>query len=157
VRPPFPAFTPDAAAASAVSSIRAHGGTGLVDGFTIPAGTALYAGPDHAAAPVATVPSGSSLIVAEPVLWRTSTGARWLATFLACGGPSLYWIDLHQVAAADAGAAREIDASIATASAASTSATGVSTGRITVGPDHRFAWVSPTVTYAIGRGEYQEF
>lgn len=100
-QPSWPAWSPDAAAVAALASIKARGGTGLVYGFSFPTGTHLYAGPDTGRI-VATVPQGSSVATSEPVLWATHGGARWLAFFIACGGPNLYWVSLQQLATVSA-------------------------------------------------------
>jgi hypothetical protein len=157
VQPPFPSFGPNRAALSALAHIRQHGGTGLIDGFTIPPGTALYAGPDPTVAPVATVPGARSLLIAEPVLWTSSSGAHWLATFLACGGPNLYWIDVHQISRADSAAGTQVTASIAAALATPLTGSGASTAPLTITADHRFAWTTGKVTFAVARGEFQGF
>ena len=100
IQPDFRPFVPDQAAQSAIDHIAAHGGTGLVYGFTLPSGVKLYAGPD-AGDPVGTVPPARSILAADPVLWTTASGEHWLATFVACGGDHPYWIDVDQIGKAD--------------------------------------------------------
>ncbi|HEX7443889.1 MAG TPA: hypothetical protein VF320_08380, partial [Acidimicrobiales bacterium] len=142
---------------SALRHIRAHGGTALVDGFTIPSATKLFAGPDTSGTPVGAVPGGRSLLLAEPVLVTTDTGQRWLATFLACGGPHLYWIQVAQIRQADRNAGSQVAASIDTALAATTTGTGISARPIVIDAKHHFAWASDALSFAIGRGIYQGF
>ncbi len=48
-------------------------------------------GPGLRSRPVATIPVDRSMLVADPVLWTTGSGAHWLAIFVACGGQDLYW------------------------------------------------------------------
>ena len=157
MQPPFPKFAADQAAVSALQHIKDHGGKALVDGFVIPAGTKLYAGPDASGAPVATIAHPGSLLIAEPVLWTTGSGRRWLATFLACGGPNLYWIDVSQTALADKAAGTQIADSVAAALAATPTASGISAQPITIDAQHHFAWSTTLVHFAIGRGIYQGF
>jgi len=157
IQPPFAAFGPDQAGVSALQHIQAHGGTAIVDGFTIPPGTVLRAGPDTSGRPVGTVPGASSLLIVEPVLWTTSSGQQWLASFLACGGSSLYWIQVSQIGRADKAAGVQVANSIATALAAPTTATGVSAQRIVIDAQHHFAWASGPFSFAIARGLYQGF
>ena len=101
IQPDFRPFVPDQAARSAVAHIAAHGGTGLFYGFTLPSGVKLYAGPDAGRRPVATIPPNRSILAADPVLWTTGSGARWIATFVACGGQHLYWVSVDQIGKAD--------------------------------------------------------
>ena len=35
--------------------------------------------------------------VAEPVVWTDATGGKWLAFFLSCGGPALYWVSVDSL------------------------------------------------------------
>lgn len=156
IQPPFAPFSPDQAATDALRHIQQHSGTGIVDGFTIPGGTELFAGPDSSAAPVGTVPADRSLLLADPVLFTTSSNQQWLATFLACGGPNLYWIDVSQIAKADAAAGALVANTITSVlkNPPYTQSGQVSTLPITIDAQHRFAWVSPHVTFAIGRGLY---
>ena len=102
IQPGFRPFTPDQAAQSAIAHITAHGGTGLVDGFTLPSGVKLYAGPDSGSEPVATIPVDRSMLAGDPVLWTTGSGAHWIATFVACGGQHLYWVSVDQIGKVDA-------------------------------------------------------
>lgn len=159
IQPPFAAFTPDQAAIDALQHIDRHGGTGLVDGFNIPSGTELYAGPDGTAAPVGTIALGRSMQIADPVLWTTNSGQHWLATFLACGGPHLYWIDVSQVATADPSSGAQISSTITEllASAPFTRTGMASSLPITIDARRHLAWVSDKVSFAIGRGVYLGF
>lgn len=155
IQPPFSLDGSDPAGAAALRSIRAHGGTGLVSGYTIPSGVRLYAGPD-ASTPVATIPGARSLFVADPVLWTTASGAQWLASFVACGGQGLYWIDVAQIGRVDKQAGQSVTKSIATLKAAAPypGSGTASTLPITITDKQQFAWVNPAVTFAIGRGQY---
>ncbi len=159
VQPPFTSSAPNQAAVSALEDIRDHGGSALVDGFMLPPGVELYGGPDASTAPVATIPQDGSVVIAEPVLWTTSSGQKWLATFVACGGHDLYWIDVSQISKANADSGTAITNSIALAERSTYSPTTLSVGvaPITIGADHRFAWKSGELTFPIGRGEYQGF
>lgn len=96
IRPHFAAFSPDSAARSAEESMRAHGGGVLVNGFILPNGTELHAGPDLSGS-VGVVPSHYAILVAEPVVWKSGSGDTWIAFFVACGGPNLYWVSLDQM------------------------------------------------------------
>jgi len=155
IQPPFSLEGPDPAGAAALRSIRAHGGTGLVSGYTIPSGVKLYAGPDTSS-PVATIPGARSLFLADPVLWTTASGAQWLASFVACGGQGLYWIDVAQIGKVDQAAGQTVTNSIATLKAAAPypGSGTASTLPITITGKQQFAWVNPAVPFAIGRGQY---
>jgi hypothetical protein len=118
IQPGFPVFSPDQAAQSAVQDIATHGGTGIVDGFSLPTGTALYTGPDAGRSPVATLSGGRTILTAGPVLWTTRSGVEWLAFFVACGGNFLYWVRVDQVPGATAGAGGSLAQSIAAVKAA---------------------------------------
>ena len=102
LQPPFPPFAPDQAAQTALQHIKDHGGTGLVYGFQLPAGTKLYPGPDPSSGAVGTLATGRSVYFFDPVIWTTSSGRHWLVSFIACGGDSPYWVDVDQIKAADA-------------------------------------------------------
>jgi len=159
IQPPFPAFSSTQAATDALTSIKEHGGTGLVDGFTVPSGTELYAGPETSSAPIGTIEASRSLLLADPVLWTSRSGQRWLATFIACGGPNLYWIDVAQIAKADSAVGAQISNTVAELVKAPSF---ITTGRasalpITIDAHRQFAWVSPAIPFAIGRGQYLGF
>ncbi len=49
-----------------------HGGTGIVDGLTLPGTTVLFTGPDPKAARARVIPAGSSVLVAHPILCPTA-------------------------------------------------------------------------------------
>ena len=160
VQPPFPAFTPDPAAAAAVRSIRDHGGTGLVYGFSFPPGVHLYAGPDRSHV-VGTVPEGQRVLTSEPVLWTSAGGARWLAFFIACGGSNLYWVSVDQVrsVSADAGnlLVRVIPQLLAAPPYSPASNPRASALPLTIGSDRQFAWKDPAVHLVIARGQLLGF
>jgi hypothetical protein len=140
-QPNFSAFSPNQSAQSAVQDIATHGGTGIVGGFELPTGTALYAGPDASGSPVATLSGGSTLLTVGPVLWTTSSGAEWLAFFVACGGKNLYWVSVNQVVKANAVDGEPLARSIASIKAAPSY---LETGRGSTLPlkieERRFAW-----------------
>ena len=150
IKPDFPAFTPDQAAQSAVSHIAAHGGTGLVYGFTLPPDVKLFSGPDASRSPVATIPLNHSILAADPVLWTTRSGAHWLAFFIACGGEHLYWVSVDQIGKADAGAGAEAVRAI---TALESAAPYTLTGRASILPlkimDGQLTWNAPTGTHAL--------
>jgi hypothetical protein len=156
IQPPFPSFSPDPAAQSALRHIEAHGGTGLVYGFQFPSGTKLYAGPDASSGTVGTIPTGRSVFFFDPVIWTTSSGQHWLVSFLACGGNSPYWVDVNQIKQADVtvynGIVRQITTLLASQDYVTTG--HASSLPVVVDADHRFAWKSPKVPFAPGRGEY---
>jgi len=150
IQPDFPPFAPDQAAQSAISHIAAHGGIGLVYGFTLPPGVKLFAGPDTGRQPVATIPLSHSILAADPVLWTTRSGERWLAFFVACGGEHLYWVSVDQIGKADAGAGAEAVRAIAMLEVA---APYTQTGRASILPvrivDGQFTWNAPAGTHAL--------
>lgn len=158
-QPPFTLTGPDRAGEAALRGIKARGGTGLVSGYTLPPGVKLFAGPDAGSNPVATIPGARSLFVADPVLWTAASGARWLASFVACGGPGLYWIDVAQIGQVDRTVGQSVTRSIAALTAAAPyPASGTpSSLPITITAQQQFAWVDPAVTFAIGRGQYLGF
>ncbi len=155
-QPPFPAFTPDQAADAAVQDIEHHGGTGLVAGISIPSGTELYAGPDASTTPVATVEGGHSLLLSDPVYWRTGPGQQWLASFVACGGSNLYWVDVSQISAVDpdAGAAASTQIKDAVDNPPYTKTGETSSLPIKIGGGHTLTWSTGTLPFAVARGEY---
>jgi hypothetical protein len=155
-QPPFTLSGPNTAGEAALRHIRDHGGTGLVNGYTLPPGVKLYAGPDAHATPVATIPDAGSLRVADPVLWTTSSGAQWLASFVACGGKGLYWIDVAQIGTVDRLVGNQVTTSIATLKAAAPyPGSGTASALpVTITGKQQFAWANPAVTFAIGRGQY---
>ena len=155
IQPPFASIRPDQAAVAALRHIERHGGTAIVDGFNVPTGTGLYAGPDSSVPPAITLPSTASVLIAEPVLWTTNSGQHWLATFLACGGPNLYWIDVDKVAAADKAAGSLMTSTIARALASQNSMSGVSSQHITISASGQFAWTSAQLPFTIARGQVQ--
>jgi hypothetical protein len=142
VQPRFSSFAPDAAAQSALRSIKEHGGSAVVNGFMIPGGTQLYAGPDTSQPSVGTVPSNYAILAAEPVVWQDQKGDTWLAFFLSCGGKNLYWVSLDQMNHRNPQAAGQITPLI----------TKASEKPINVS-DRNFGWKDSTLTYIIGRGE----
>ncbi len=113
IHPHFSAFVPDSSATSAEESMRNHGGGVLVNGFILPSGTQLHAGPDLDGS-VGAIPSHYAVLVAEPVVWKSSAGKTWIAFFVACGGPNLYWVSLDQLRQKDPDAAKNITTLLAT-------------------------------------------
>jgi hypothetical protein len=159
IQPSFTLAGPNAAGEAALRHIKAHGGTGLVYGYKLPPGVKLYAGPDDSVAPVATIPDAASLLIADPVLWTTSSGDQWLASFIACGGQGLYWVDVAQIGKADKDTGLYVKESIAQLLAAAPypGSGRVSSLPITITGQRQFAWVDPAVPSRIGRGLYQGF
>jgi len=159
IDPRFAPFSPDQAATAALGHIKAHGGTGLVYGYSLPTGTQLFAGPDATASPVATVTAGRSMSVSDPVLWTTASGARWLAFFIACGGTSPYWSSVSQVTKTDAAAGAQLRQSITVLLAAPpyTTSHKASALPIKIDAQHHLVWVDPKVRFAVGRGELVAF
>ena len=159
VQPPFPSFTPDQAAQSAFRSITDHGGTGLVYGFQLPAGTKLYPGPDPSSGVVGTISTGRSVFFFDPVIWTTASGQHWLVSFLACGGAHPYWVDVSQIRQADvtvySGIVKQISTLLASQDYVTTG--HASSLPVVVDADHRFAWKNPAVPFAPARGEYVGF
>jgi hypothetical protein len=158
-QPPFTLSGSDRTGATALAHIGSHGGTALVSGYTLPSGVELYAGPDAGATPVAIIPGARSVFIADPLLWTTSSGAHWLASFIACGGRGLYWIDLAQIGKVNAEMGRQVAPSIATLEAAAPypGSGKASSLPITITHGLQFAWVDPSVKFAIGRGLYLGF
>jgi len=159
IDPHIPVFRSDQTATAALNRIRARGGTGLVYGFSLPAGTKLFAGPDASTAPVTTVPLGRSITVSDPVLWTTSPKARWLAFFLACGGTSPYWASVSQVADVDGPAGDQLTKTIGELLVAApfTTSGKASALPITIDALHHFAWADPKVPFTVGRGQLVGF
>ena len=153
INPRFAPFAPDASATSALRSIAARKGTAMVDGTGVPAGTPLRSGPAPSAPVVAKVPAGDSVLVAEPVVWTSPSSGVWLAFFLACGGPNLYWAgvgDITHVSRAAGNAVTSLLAELAKAPPYTTSYQA-SLLPVTVTAGH-LAWTSPAVHLVVGRG-----
>ncbi len=150
--PGYPSFSPDATAGTALASIRKEGGSAVWDSFDLNSGTKLYAGPDTGQAPVTTVASGTQLLAAEPVLWTDASGKQWLAFFVACGGPHLYWLDVDQAQGDNPGLVNQI----ATDAAATRAYTGAFPEHPSVQPfvvkGDELAWKNPDIPVDVGRG-----
>lgn len=142
VQPHFSSYSPDAAARSALESVKEHGGSAVVNGFMIPGGTHLYAGPDTSQPSVGTVPANYAILAAEPVVWHDQKGDTWLAFFVSCGGKNLYWVSLSQMEHQNPQAAAEI-----------TPLLGKASLEPIIVSDQNFAWKSSTLTFIVGRGE----
>ncbi len=160
VQPDFGAYSPDSAAVAAVQSIKAHGGTGLVYGFSFPTGVKLYAGPDTAHV-VGTVPDGNSVTTSEPVLWTTRSGARWLAFFIACGGKNLYWVSVDQVRRVSTNEGglleKKIPELLAAPPYAPPTNTKASALPLTISSSKQFAWKNSAIPFVIARGQLLGF
>ena len=94
-------------------------------------------------------------VVVEPVVWVDHSGKRWLASFLACGGPNLYWISVDQVDSKQPGGAGSVGSQL---TAFQKAPPYTQTGKASFLPikvDHtdHFVFDDPRVTFAIGRGE----
>ncbi|HXQ62505.1 MAG TPA: hypothetical protein VN796_09235 [Acidimicrobiales bacterium] len=155
VKPTFPQSQPDAASDSAIASIRAHGGSAVVGSFLLPPGTELYSGPDVRQPPVGTVSSTDQFYVYEPVVWVDHSGKSWLASFLACGGPNLYWVSVDQVDSKGASGAGSVGSMLAEFREAPPY---TQTGKgsllpIKIDRTDPFVFDDPQVTFAIGRGQ----
>jgi len=155
VQPTFPQSQPDASADSAISSVRAHGGTAMVGSFLLPPGTELYNGPDKSEPPVGTVSSNEQFYVYEPVVWVDHTGKSWLASFLACGGPHLYWVSVDQVDSKMPSGAGSVGSTLAQfRQAPPYTQTGKgSLLTIKIDATDHFVFDDSRVTFAIGRGQ----
>ncbi|MEI7859494.1 MAG: hypothetical protein WCI26_06640 [Acidimicrobiales bacterium] len=155
IDPHIPAFSPTTAATSALGKIRARGGTGLVYGYSLPAGTELFAGPDTSTTPVKTVTRGRTINVSDPVLWTSASKARWMVFFLACGGTSPYWVSVSQVTKADKAAGAQMTRTIGELLAAApyTTTGKASALPITIDAQRHLVWVDPKVSFAVGRGQ----
>jgi hypothetical protein len=155
VKPQFSSFTPDQSATAALEGIKAHGGTAMVDSVSLPAGTTLRSGPDTGQSVVGTVPSGHSILAAEPVVWTDHSGAVWLAFFLSCGGGDLYWVSVPELTHQNAAAGKQLAAQIeALRSAPPYSTSGqASLLPIQVTAQKHLAFVDPKITFLVGRGE----
>ena len=142
VQPHFSSYSPDAAAVSALQSIKEHGGSAVVNGFMIPGGTPLYAGPDTSQPSVGTVPANYAILAAEPVVWHDQKGDTWLAFFVSCGGKNLYWVSLDKMKHQNPQAASQITPLILPS--------GLEPINVS---DRNFGWKKSTLTFIIGRGE----
>lgn len=154
IKPDFGSFSPDQAATAALEQIKAHGGTAMVDGATLPGGTTLYAGPSTENA-VGTIPSGDSIHLAEPLLWTDHAGGEWLASFLSCGGNSLYWASVKEITQQNHAEGSQIAAQIAelkTASPYDKSGTA-SLLPVALNAQGHLVFTDPKVTFLVGRGE----
>jgi hypothetical protein len=114
----------------------------VVNGFMIPGGTPLYAGPDTSQPSVGTVPANYAILAAEPVVWHDQKGDPWLAFFVSCGGKNLYWVSLNQMNRQNPQAAGQIIPLL----------TPASLKPINVANEN-FGWKSSNLTFIIGRGE----
>lgn len=150
IQPTFPTFVPDQAAQAAIGHISAHGGTGLVYGFTLPSGVKLYAGPDTGNSPVGTVPVSRTILAEDPVLWTSGSGAHWLAFFIACGGQHLYWVSVNQIGKVDPAAGASTVQAIAMLEAA---APYTQSGKVSALPlkivNGQFIWAAPAGPYKL--------
>lgn len=142
VQPHFSSFSPDPSATAALQSMKEHGGQALVNGFIIPGGTALYAGPDTSQPSLGTIPSNYAILAAEPIIWKTDAGKTWIAFFLSCGSQNLYWASLDQIQRQNPTAAESITPLIT-----KDSLTPIAIANET------FGWKDPKLTFIIGRGE----
>ncbi len=159
IQPRFPSFTPDQAAVAALQDIRRHGGTGIVNGFTIPFGAKLYAGPDSSSTPVVTLEQPNSMLFEDPLYWTTSNGQKWLASFVACGGPNLYWVSVDQVTSVNPSAGGELSFNI---KAAIGNPPFTKTGEVSTLPVRikggTIVWATTAkVGFPVGRGEFLSY
>jgi hypothetical protein len=155
VKPTFRQSQPDAASDSAIASIRAHGGSAAIGSFLLPPGTELYGGPDMSQPSVGKVSSTQQFYVYEPIVWVDHSGKSWLASFLACGGPNLYWVSVDQVDSKSSSGAGTLGSMLAEfRKAPSYTQTGKGS-LLPVKIDHtdHFVFDDSQVTFAIGRGQ----
>jgi hypothetical protein len=153
LKPSFPAFSPDPSANAAVTSIEEHGGTALVDGAGVPPGATLYAGPDRSGTVIGTVPSGQSILLAEPVIWR-SDGDTWLAFFLQCGGPNLYWASLDEIKQVSPTTARDLTTTLSELKGAPPYSQSHQASFETVAiKDRSLVWTDSSIPFPVGRGQ----
>jgi hypothetical protein len=154
LKPTFPPFGADQSATDALQHIRSHGGVAMVDSVDLPGGTDLYAGPDTGAK-VGSIPSGDSILAAEPVVWTDARGGKWLAFFLSCGGPSLYWVSVdglkHQNRSVGTGVAQQI-AELEKAPPYTQTGTA-SLLPIAIDGQRQLEFTDAKVTFLVGRGE----
>ncbi len=155
LKPHFPSFSPDPSARAALRIIKGHGGTAMVDGVTLPAGTTLHAGPDTSGTKVGTIPSGQSILAAEPVVWTDSSGHTWLAFFLSCGGDNLYWVSLSELAKQNPSIGESLASLVSELAKAPpyTKSGQASLLPIVVDDEHHLVFADPKVTFSVGRGE----
>ncbi len=137
-----------------MESIKKDGAKAVVDGLGIPPGAKLYSGPAQSAPVVGTVPSGDSVLVSEPVVWTDKTGGTWLAFFIECGGPNLYWASLEQIKQHDKASAAVLSSLIRQLSAAPPY---TKTGRASLLPvtvkGKTLTWNDPGIRFSVGRGQ----
>ncbi len=155
LNPGFASFEPDASADRALEQIKAHGGTAMVDGVTVPSGIALYSGPDASLPSVGTVAPGDSILVAEPVVYTDQSGGTWLAFFMACGGQNLYWMSVDQAKRHHHTFADQVSAQIAQLREAApyTQTGSASMLPILINADRQLAFADSKVSFDVGRGE----
>jgi hypothetical protein len=153
---PFAPFAPDPSAVTALRHIKEHGGTGVVDGFTLPGGTVLFTGPDVNAAKAGVIPQGSSVLMTDPILWTDSSGGDWLASFVICGGRNLYWLSVDQLLGQNRNLGQTISETLTQLrSAPPFTKTGmISLLPVTVDDQDRFAWVGATLQFEPARAQY---
>jgi hypothetical protein len=153
LKPSFPAFSPDPSANAAVKSIEEHGGTALVDGAGVPPGATLYAGPDRSGTVVGTVPSGQSILLAEPVIWH-SDGDTWLAFFLQCGGPNLYWASLDEIKQVSPTTASDLATTLSELKGAPPYSQSHQASFETVAvKDRSLVWTDSSIPFPVARGQ----
>jgi hypothetical protein len=153
LKPSFPAFSPDPSANVAVKSIEEHGGTALVDGAGVPPGATLYAGPDRTGTVVGTVPGGESILLAEPVIWRSGDDT-WLAFFLQCGGPNLYWASLDEIKQVSPTTARDLTTTLSELKDAPPYSQSHQASFETVAiKDRSLVWTDSSIPFPVGRGQ----
>jgi hypothetical protein len=158
-KPPFSAFRPDPSAIAALQQLKAHGGTGMVDGFTLPAGTVLFTGPSTNAARAGVVAPANSVLLADPVVWTDSSGGYWLASFMICGGNNVYWLSVDQLLTQNPTFGKTVSDAIATLRTAPpfTKTGMISLLPIVIDGMHRFAWVAPNLAFQPARAQYLDF
>jgi hypothetical protein len=153
--PHFASFSPDPSAYAALNSIKKKGGTGAVDNFMLPAGTKLRSGPSSSAPVVGTVAGVDELQLLEPIVWTDSAGQEWLATFIACGGPNLYWAGMKDLQSTNPTAAKTVEKQLTEDRNAPpvTKTDMVSDLPIAITGDGHLNWKDKSIAFTVGRGE----
>ena len=102
-----------------------------------------------------TVSSTEQFYVYEPVVWVDHAGKSWLASFLACGGPNLYWVSVDQVDSKMPGGAGSVGSTLAEFRKAPPYTQTGKGSLLPIKIDHtdHFVFDDPQVTFAIGRGQ----
>lgn len=153
--PHFATFSADPAAEAALKSIKSKGGTGVVDTLELPGLTKLRSGPSGSAPVVGTVPALDQLQLYDPIVWTDPAGQEWLATFIACGGPHLYWAGLDDLEKTDSLAAAMLRNQLAQLRTAGpyTQTAMASDLPIVLDTSGHLGWKAKAIMFGVGRSE----